>query len=136
MDPIKKEALCNKNALKYKSMHPSEKEALLEKQAMSYKEMGTSEKEACLERNKSNMKRKYHAINSPQKEKKQEAYKKSKSTKHTLDYFICNFHNKIREGPCYLCSVCNRLLYKKTVKLLNRNSCNSPVPKSVFTNIR
>jgi hypothetical protein len=117
-------------------MHPSEKEALLEKQAMSYKEMGTSEKEACLERNKSNMKRKYHAINSPQKEKKQEAYKKSKSTKHTLDYFICNFHNKIREGPCYLCSVCNRLLYKKTVKLLNRNSCNSPVPKSVFTNIR
>ena len=31
------EALCNKNALKYKSLNPSEKEALLEKQAMSYK---------------------------------------------------------------------------------------------------
>ena len=135
MDPIKREALCNKNALKYKSLNPSEKEALLEKQAMSYKEMGTSEKEACLERNKSNMKRKYHVINSPQKEKKQEAYKKSKSTEHNLDYFICNFQNKIREGPCYICCVCNRLLYKKSVKLLNRNSCNSSVPKSVFTNI-
>ena len=97
--------------------------------------MDTSEKEAFLERNKSNMKRKYHAINSPQKEKKQEAYKKSKSTKHNLDYFICNFQNKIREGPCYICCVCNRLLYKKSVKLLNRNSCNSTVPKFVFTNI-
>ena len=135
MDPIKKEALCNKNALKYKSMHSSEKKAVLEKRAISYKEMGTSEKEACLERNRSNMKRKYQEINSPQKQKKQEAYKKSKSTIYNLDYFISNFHNKIREGPCYICSVCNRLLYKKSVKLLNKNTCSSSVPKSVFTNI-
>jgi hypothetical protein len=130
-----KKQLIEKKLTKYKSLNPSEKEALLEKQAMSYKEMSTSEKEACLERNKSNMKRKYHVINSPQKEKKQEAYKKSKSTEHNLDYFICNFQNKIREGPCYICCVCNRLLYKKSVKLLNRNSCNSSVPKSMFTNI-
>ena len=69
------------------------------------------------------------------KKKKLEAYKNSKSAKYNLDYFICSFHNKIK-GPCYICSVCNRLLYKKSVKLLNRNSFNLPVPKSVFTNTK
>ena len=89
-----------------------------------------------LNENKStNMKRKYDTINSPQKAKKQEAYKKTKSTEQNLDYFICKFRNKIKEGPYYICSVCNRLLYKKSVRLLDRNSCSSSVPMSVFTNI-
>ena len=127
MDPIRKKALYNENALRYKSMNPSEKTVLLQKQAMSYKEMNKSDEKVCLERNRLNMKRKYHVINSPQKEKKIETYKKHKSTKYDLDYFICNFHNKIKEGPCYICSFCNGLLYKKTVKWLNRNSFSLPV---------
>ena len=130
-----KKELLQKQVMKRKPLNPSQKEAVLKKRVISYKEMDTSEKEVCLERKRSNLRRKYHKINSPQKQKKQEAYKKSKSTIYNLDYFISNFHNKIREGPCYICSVCNRLLYKKSVKLLNRNSCSSSLQKSVFTNI-
>jgi hypothetical protein len=104
MDPIKKEALLEKQAMSYKEMSTSEKEASLErnrsnmrhkyhamapsdkkellaKQLTKYKSLNPFEKEGILQGNKSNMKRKYHAINSPQKGNKQEAYKKSKSTK-------------------------------------------------------
>ena len=34
---------------------------------------------------------------------------------HSLDYYISIFNNKVREGPYYICSVCNRILYRKTV---------------------
>jgi hypothetical protein len=58
-----------------------------------------------------------------------------KSLKYDLGYFICTFRNKIKDGPCYICGVSNRLLYRKSVKLFDRNSCNSSLPESVFTNI-
>ena len=120
MDPSDKKMLLKKRENKYKSINASEKKVLLEKQAVCYKGMNTREKEACLKRKRSNMKRKYHAVNSP---------------KYDLDYFICSFRNKIKDGPCYICCVCNRLLYRKSVKLLNTNSCNSSLPKSAFTKI-
>jgi hypothetical protein len=135
MTPSKKKELLEKKVMKHNAIDPSERKAILEKRSISYNKMSASEKEACLERNRTNMKRKYDTINSPQKEKKQEAYQKTKSTEHNLDYFICKFRNKIKEGPYYICSVCNRLLYKKSVRLLDRNSCSSSVPMSVFTNI-
>ncbi len=81
------------------------------------------------------MKRKYHANNSRRKAKNHEAYQRNKLTEQTLDYFICKYHNKIREGPYYICSVCNCLLYKKSVRLLDGKTCSSSVPKSLFTNI-
>lgn len=37
-------------------------------------------------------------------------------TSHNLDSFITTFHKKVREGPYYICSVCNRILYRKTVQ--------------------
>ena len=58
-----------------------------------------------------------------------------KSNKQDLEYFLSNFRNKIKEGPCYICSVCNRLLYKKSVKLFDKSTCSLSLPKNVFTNI-
>jgi hypothetical protein len=69
-----------------------------------YECMGTTaEKETRLEKNRANMKLKYDAMDSPQKPKKNKQYEKSKSTKHHLDDLISNIHNKIRDGPYYIC---------------------------------
>ena len=111
------------------------KNFFLQKQAVCYKDINTREKEACLKRKISNMKHKYHAVNSPGKAKEHETSNTTKSPKYDLDYFICSFRNKVRDSPCYICCVCNRLLYRKSVKLLNTNSCNLSLPESVFTKI-
>ena len=36
------------------------------------------------------------------------------SVQHDLDHRILAFQSKIREGSFYICSVCNRILYRKT----------------------
>ena len=135
MDSLKKKVLNQNKSVMYHAKDPSEKKVLLEKQSISYKQMETSAKKACLQGKRSSVKHKYNAIDSPQKAKKHETYNKIKSTKYDLDYYIYNFYNKVKEGPCYICSVCNRLLYKKSVKLLDKRSCRSSLPKSVFTNV-
>ena len=38
-----------------------------------------------------------------------------KSRRDSLDYCIKQFNITIRDGPYYICVVCNRLLYRKTV---------------------
>ena len=45
------------------------------------------------------------------------------------------FHKKIKEGPYYICSVCNRLLYRKSVVLLQKNRYIH-ANESLFTNIK
>ena len=42
-------------------------------------------------------------------------------TDNTLDTCITCFLKKIREGPFHICSVCNRVLYKRTVVALNKS---------------
>ena len=136
MDPIHKQRLLENLLSKYKEMEPSEKMIFLEKQAMAYKAMDSSKKESYREKNRVNMKRKYHVINSPQKAKKNEKrIKKRKSSLHdvNLDRCISKVQSRIKEGPYYICSVCNRLLYRKSVKLLEKKKYSS-VPKTVFTN--
>ena len=136
MDPIHKQRLLENLLSKYKEMEPSEKIIFLEKQAMAYKAMDSSKKESYREKNRVNMKRKYHVINSPQKAKKNEKrIKKRKSSLHdvNLDRCISKVQSRIKEGPYYICSVCNRLLYRKSVKLLEKKKYSS-VPKTVFTN--
>ncbi|XP_028408493.1 uncharacterized protein LOC114531049 [Dendronephthya gigantea] len=122
MNPVKKQSLCENDVHRYKSMDPLDKKILLEKRAMNYQSMGATEKEAYREKCRTNAKRRYHQTNSPQNAKKQ----------HDLHYYISMFHTRIKEGPYYVCSVCNRLLYRKSVKLLERKKYDS-VPNSVFT---
>lgn len=44
--------------------------------------------------------------------------KNANNAQYNLDHHISIFQNEIREGPYYICSVCNRILYRKTVILL------------------
>ena len=47
------------------------------------------------------------------------------SVQHDLDHKITAFQTKIREGPYYICSVCNRTLYRKTVIQLKKQMYNT-----------
>lgn len=48
----------------------------------------------------------------------------------TLNVYIEEFKKKIREGPYYICCVCNTMLYKKSVK--NFLSTEYPDQKSIL----
>ena len=59
-------------------------------------------------------------------DKKQELLNKrlenySRNKNKDIQSCIEQFQKKIREGPYYICSVCNRSLYKKSVMKVNTN---------------
>ena len=128
MDPINKQMLLENIQLKYKEMEPLKK-FFLEKRAMVYNAMDFREKEVYHAKNRTNMKRKYEV----KKTEKQNKKIKSSSDDVMLDCCILTFHSRIKEGH-YICSICNRLLYRKSVKLIEKKKY-SLVPKTLFTNI-
>ena len=56
------------------------------------------------------------------------------SVQHDLEHKISVFQSEIKEGPYYICSVCNRLLYRKTVIHLNKEIYSSQL--NVFTDVK
>jgi hypothetical protein len=94
MDTTSKQDLLNKQAEKYKTMDTAKKQNLLNKQAEKYKTMDTAKRQALLERRK-------------------QKYCNNKNK--NVDSCIEQFKKKIKEGPYYICCVCNRTLYKKSV---------------------
>ena len=53
---------------------------------------------------------------------------KAKRVKYYIIRFSPNgttFQSKIREGPYYTCSVCNRILYRKTIIQLKKQMYNT-----------
>lgn len=55
----------------------------------------------------------------------------NKTSQYDLNHFTSIFHKKIMEGPYYTCSVCNRLLYRKSVIQLNEAKYST---RFLFTN--
>ena len=113
LEPAMKKIKLEKNILKYNSMDPSKKKELNETKAKKYKLMGLKQKEAHLKKIRENIKHNYQAMDRHKKEKQLEKHKKAKYLKidpllHDLDHYISRFHYKIKEGPYYICSVCNR----------------------------
>ena len=47
------------------------------------------------------------------------------SVQHDLDHKITAFQSKIRDGSYYICSVCNRILHRKTVIRLKKQMYNT-----------
>ena len=91
-----------KRAEWYKSLNPEEKEKLLSGRAEWYKTLDPADKDKILSKVQAN----------------KEAYRNS--VQHDLDNEITTFQTKIRDGPYYICSVCNRTLYRKTVIQLKK----------------
>ena len=84
-----------KRAEWYKSLNPEEKEKLLSGKVEWYKTLDPADKDKILSKVQFN----------------KEAYRNS--VQHDLDHKITAFQSKIREGSYYICSVCNRILYRK-----------------------
>ena len=100
MDANKKQNLLNTRVEKYKAMDADQKQQLLGKTRLAYQNMERKEKEEVLVR----------------KRKVASNARLGKATGHNnLDSCLTCFQIKIREGPYYICSVCNRILYRKTV---------------------
>ena len=90
-----------KRAEWYKSLNPEEKEKLLSGRAEWYKTLDPADKDKI----------------TSQVQVNKEAHRNS--VQHDLDHRIPAFQSKIWEGSYYICSVCNRILYRKTVKQTN-----------------
>ena len=61
---------------------------------------------------------------------------KAKSVKYYIIRFSPDgtaFQSKIREGPYYICSVCNRIQYRKTVIQLRKQMYNTQ--QELFTEL-
>ena len=85
-----------KRAEWYKSLNPEEKEKLLSGRAEWYKTLDPAGKDKIIS----------------QVQADKEAHRNS--VQHDLDHKITAFQSKNREGSYYICSVCNRILYRKT----------------------
>ena len=58
-----------------------------------------------------------------------------KSRSDSLDYCIKQFNITIRDGPYYICVVCNRLLYRKTVAEFKSHNNYYKCDSSLFTGV-
>ena len=105
-----------KTAERYKSLNPEEKEKLFSGRAEWYKTLGPADKDKIISQVQAN----------------KEAHRNS--VQHDLDHKITAFQSKIREGPYYICSVCNRILYRKAVIQLKKQTYNTR--QELFTDIK
>ena len=103
MDAAKKQDLLNNKAEQYRTMDTAKKQDLLNNKAEQYRTMDTTKKQKLVEKSK-------------------EEYTSRSSSKKTVDSCVQQFRKKIMEGPYYICCVCNRTLYKKSVLKLNTSS--------------
>jgi len=118
MAPTKRRKLSVQNAEKYGLMEPNKKQELRIQNAEKYRRMGSGEKKELIKR-----------IVTWQKERKEEKYFSTQS----VDYYIQQFNRGIREGPYYICVVCNGLLYRKTVLAFKKGKYNSSI--YLFTSV-
>ena len=94
-----------------------------------YNSINSREKQKRLSEMCSNSQMWYNALDAAEKENRlthnqsnnQNWYQSIKHRQYDLDHCITTFQSKIREGPYYICSVCNRLLYRKTVIILEKS---------------
>ena len=100
MDRIKKQELLNKKAEKYRTMDSDKKQRLSNKNAEKYRTMDNDQKKDLIDKQIKN----YYS------NKKKDIYS-----------CIDQFKKKIRQGPYFICCVCNRSLYKKSVMKLAIN---------------
>ena len=83
-------------------MNPKEKGKILSGRAEWYKKLDLADKDKIISQVQAN----------------KEVHRSS--IQHDLDDKITAFQSKIREGSYYICSACNRILYRKTVIQLKK----------------
>ena len=120
LNSIKKAVLLTKRRNNYKSINLSKKSDLLRHLQDNYHSMDSSKKNDLL----SQRRKHYQEMDTLKKKKMVDKLriKRKKGNENripTVESCITQFKKKIREGPFFICNVCNRLLYKKSVKQCN-----------------
>ena len=110
MDGTEKKKLLHKRKEKYQSIDTTKKKELFQKGTEKYESMDTEAKRDLLNKRKERIKVKATSMESRVKQ----------------------FKRKVREGPYFICTVCNRILYKKSVMRCINNKC----PCQIFFNIQ
>jgi len=129
MEPAKKKLKIQNTIQRYRTMDPKKKIELSKKKAKQYETMDADKKNDFLR----NAAKRYREMNDNDKD---HARKLKKHMSHDLDHCISVFHKKIKQGPYYICSVCNRLLYKQSVIHLKKHKYINCDIDNVFTNKR
>ena len=111
LDATKKKEFCNKRKQKYQSLDTAGKKRLLNKRKEKYQSLGAEAKKELLNKRK-----------------------ESRIQDKTTENCIKEFKRKIREGPYFICTVCNRILYKKSVIRWDKQQVPLPKHISVFKN--
>ena len=96
-----------KRAEWFKSLNPEEKGKILSGRAEWYKILDPVDEDKIISQVQAN----------------KEAHRTS--VQHDLDHRITSFQSKIKDGSYYICSVCNRLQYRKTVIQLKKQMFNT-----------
>ena len=128
MEPTKRRKLFFQNAEKYRLMELNKKELRVQN-AEKYRLMERSRKQKLFLQNAEKNRvmgsgKKKDLIKQIVTKSKELKVKKCSST-HSLDYYTQQFNRAIREGPYYICVVCNRLLLRKAVLEFKRDNYNS-----------
>ena len=109
-----KKLSANKRKNNYIQMEPAKKKVLLERQALYDRNVSCKKKKGSKSSGTNN-----------------QIKPRNERPKRDLNHFISIFHKKIMEGPYYTCSVCNRLLYRKSVTLIKEAKYST---RFLFTN--
>ena len=120
LDEISKQKLLNC----YKTMEKDRKQKKLERQRKKYQAMDHLSKNKLVSTRSNAIVKKRMSLHKNEKtvllNKEKEKRLKKKSQPRDIETCITVFKEKIKAGPFYICCVCNRTLYKKSVLLLHK----------------
>lgn len=141
MDRAKKDELLETCAKRYKEIDMSKKKQMLENRRKKYKEMGASKKKQMRNKKAVKSRKSYDSMDCEKKEKYLNAIRNQsaiaqqnkKISKLRVDVCISQFCQKIKEGPYYVCTVCNRMLYRKSVLIFNKQKYVNCNIQNIFT---
>ena len=103
------------------------KKQMLENRRKKYKEMDASQKKQMLNRKAVKSRKSYDSMDCEKKEKYLNAIRNQSAIA------ISQFCQKIKEGPYYVCTVCNRMLYRKSVLIFNTQKYVNCNIQNIFT---
>ena len=123
LDQPRKDDLLTKNMNYKQTMGEEQKEKLLGNRRAKYNAMDILMKKELVSVNANRSMEERMALDPKQKDvlnREKEQQLQNKSEPHNIDMYIEQFKKQIKAGPFYICCVCNRTLYKKSVIILKK----------------
>ena len=122
-------------------MDTSKKEQCLKNRREKYEQMDVSQKKQLLNKIAEHSRKRYHSMDCKKKEKHLNtkrnqlaiARQTRKISKLNVDICISQFCQKIKQGPYYVCTVCHRMLYRKSVLIFNKQKYINCNIQNIFT---